>query len=192
MKGEQVASDNLRPLYDRLQNLGEEALTRDGISEKSRRFARTADLRYGGQAYEVNVPVPDGPLDAAALDTMRGHFHALHKQLYAHNHVDKPVEFVSARLTALGLTSAPSMRVYDESAKAPASKETHKVYFEETGSFEDTPVYDRATLSPGSTFDGPAIVEQIDTTVVIHPGQAVCVDKYRNLLINTGGDNHAR
>jgi N-methylhydantoinase A len=66
------------------------------------------------------------------------------------------------------------------------------VYFEETGSFEDTPVYDRATLSPGSTFDGPAIVEQIDTTVVIHPGQAVCVDKYRNLLINTGGDNHAR
>jgi N-methylhydantoinase A len=192
MKGEAVKSTSLRPLYERLEKLGAEALSRDGIPDSTRRFARSADLRYGGQAYEVNVPVPDGPLDESALDTMRHEFHTLHKQLYAHNHPDKPIEFVSARLTALGLTSAPEMHAGTETGKAPAAKETLKVYFEETDRFTDTAVYDRSDLHPGASFEGPAIVEQVDTTVVIHPGQAVRVDKFGNLLIDTGSDNDAR
>ncbi len=192
MRGEQISSENLRLLYDRLKKLGDEALTRDGIPDKTRRFVRTADLRYAGQAYEVNVAVPEGALDAVALATVRNDFHSLHKQLYAHNHLDKPIEFVSARLTALGLTSAPEMHAGAEAGKPPISKEMQKVYFEETSAFEDTAVYDRSALLPGATFEGPAIVEQIDTTVVIHPGQTVRVDKFGNLLIHTGSDEHAR
>lgn len=192
MKGDAVTSAKLRPLYERLEKLGGEALSRDGIANATWRFTRTADLRYAGQAYEVNVSVPDGPLDDAALDTMRQEFHALHKQLYAHNHLDKPIEFVSARLTALGLTSAPDMHAGKESGKKPSAKETLEVFFEETDKFTDTPVYDRADLHPGASFDGPAIVEQIDTTVIVHPGQTVKVDKFGNLLINTGSDDNAR
>lgn len=191
MKGAQVTAESLVPLYDKLQKLGDEALTKDGISEKTRRYVRSADLRYGGQAYEVNVPVLDGKFDNASLEAMRSQFHALHKQLYAHNHVDKPVEFVSARLTALGLTSAPTMRESNETAREPVSKETQQVYFEEAGSFQSTPVYDRAALAPGSKLSGPAIVEQIDTTIVIHPSQEVRVDKYGNLLISTGDHDYA-
>jgi N-methylhydantoinase A len=185
LKGAQVNAENLLPLYDRLQKLGEEALAKDGIPDAARRFARSADLRYAGQAYEVNVPI-EGKLDKAGLDAMRSQFHALHQQLYAHNHPDRAVEFVSARLTALGLTSAPPMREVKEAAKKPAPKEQQKVYFEETGSFQATPVFDRASLTPGTKFAGPAIVEQIDTTVIIHPGQEVHVDKFGNLLIRTG------
>jgi N-methylhydantoinase A len=78
------------------------------------------------------------------------------------------------------------MREVKEAANRPVPKEQQKVYFEETGSFQATPVFDRASLTAGTKFSGPAIVEQIDTTVVIHPGQEVHVDKFGNLLIRTG------
>lgn len=192
LKGDHVNAENLFPLYEKLQKLGEEALGKDGISQKARRFARTADLRYAGQAYEVNVPLGEGKLDKASLDAMRSQFHALHQRLYAHNHPDRPVEFVSARITALGLTAAPAMQEMKESPNKPVPKEEQRVYFEETGSFQATPVYDRVMLTPGTKFSGPAIVEQIDTTVVIHPGQEVHVDKFGNLLISIGVQDHAR
>ena len=186
LKGVQVTADNLSPLYERLQELGEQALAKDSIAESAHRFVRTADLRYAGQAYEVNVALADGKLDQKMVEAMREKFHVLHKQLYAHNHPDRPVEFVSARLTALGLTSAPPMRERAETASKPAAREVQKVYFEETGSFQDTPVFDRSDLSPGTEFAGPAMVEQVDTTTVVHPGQHVRVDKYGNLLIKIG------
>lgn len=192
MKGHAVSSANLRPIYERLEKLGVEALNRDGISSEKRQFVKTADLRYAGQAYEVNVTIPEGPLDDAALDKMRNEFHAAHKQLYAHNHLDKPIEFVSARLTALGLTSAPEMAANAKGNKRPAPKEKLKVFFEETDAFTETPVYDRAELHSDASFDGPAIIEQVDTTIIVHPGQTVKVDKFGNLLVNSGSDQNAR
>lgn len=192
LKGEAVTAANLRPLYDQLRKLGDDALSRDGIANEARQFTRSADLRYVGQAYEVNVTLPDGPLGDAALDRMRAEFHSLHKQLYAHNHPDKSIEFVSARLTALGLTSAPDMHAVAETGKEPVAKESLKVFFEEPDAFTDTPVYDRSDLQPGASFAGPAIVEQVDTTVIIHPEQTVRVDKFGNLLINTGSGDNAR
>jgi N-methylhydantoinase A len=191
LKGAQVTADNLQPLYEKLQQLGKEALAKDGIPDKARHFVRTADLRYAGQAYEVNVSLSDGKLDQKAVDAMRGKFHDLHKQLYAHNHPDRSVEFVSARLTALGLTSAPPMRERKETSREPTAKENQKVYFEEIGSFRNVPVFDRGDLSPGTQFAGPAIVEQVDTTIIVHPGQKVRVDRYANLLIDIGDQNNA-
>jgi N-methylhydantoinase A len=192
LRGAQITSDHLLPLYDGLQKLGDDALSKDGIAQSKRLFQRSADLRYAGQAYEVNVPVADGRLDAAAVAAMHQRFHALHKQLFAHNHPDKVVEFVSARLTAVGLTFAPSVRASKATAKPVVSKERRRVYFEETRAFVDTPVYDRTALAPGSKLSGPAIVEQIDTTIVIHPGQSASVDQYVNLLITTGSGENAR
>lgn len=191
VKGDQMTREHLLSLYDRLQKLGDEALTKDGILAKNRRFQRSADLRYAGQAYEVNVPVPDGRLDRTAVEAIRERFHALHKQLYAHNHPDKMVEFVSARLTAVGLTSAPSLGASAASAQCAAPKERQHVYFEEARAFVETPVYDRTALGPGSRLSGPAIVEQIDTTIVVHPGQSASVDKFGNLLIKTGNGDDA-
>lgn len=191
-RGNALTATHLGPLYATLQKLGDEALSRDGIPGASRVFSRTADVRYVGQAYEVNVPVPDGPLDESTVATIRERFHARHKQLYAHNHPDKGVEFVSGRLTAIGLTAAPSIGTQPAGERAAKAKARHSVYFEEARAFVDTPVYDRAELGPECRFDGPAIVEQVDTTTVVHPGQSVRVDEYGNLLISTGGGSDAR
>ena len=105
--------------------------------------------------------------------------------------VDSAVEFVSGRVAAIGLMSPPPMPKYEPASAAVTAKETRPVYFEESGGFVETSIYDRDGLGPGNELEGPAIIEQMDTTVVVHPGQTVRVDAFRNLLISIGGADHA-
>ena len=182
-RGDEISASHLKPLYDGLDREAHEALARDGVPEDKRDLQRSADLRYVGQAYEVNVPVPDGPLDDEAAGTIIQSFHDLHQQLYAHHHPDKPVEFVSGRIAAIGLMSAPALQKQATNGSGAEPKERRPVYFDESGDYVDTDIYDRDSLSPGSTFDGPAIVEQTDSTTVIHPGQRASVDELGNLLV---------
>jgi N-methylhydantoinase A len=126
-------------------------------------------------------------VDAAAVNEVIQRFHQLHQQLYAHCHLDKPVEFVSARVAAIGTMSAPRMQTFELQSRAVKSDERRPVFFNETGAYEDTAIYERASLSPGATLSGPAVVEQIDTTTLIHPGQRARVDEFGNLLISIGG-----
>ena len=129
------------------------------------------------------MPVRSGPLDDDAVAGTIAAFHAQHLQLYAHNHPDKPVEFVSARLAAIGRMGAPELPPAPPGGEAAAPFERRPVYFEEAGDWVETAVYDRAALGPGARFEGPAIVEQADATTVIHPGQSASVDSFGNLLI---------
>lgn len=190
-RGADINGARLDPLYDELGILANDALEEDGITDDKRAFQRTADLRYVGQAYEVNVPVPDGALDAAAIATVLDQFHQRHLQLYAHNSPEKAVEFVNGRVAAIGMMSPPPMLKSDRETSVMTAMETRPVYFEESGGFVETAVYDRHRLGPGDELEGPAIVEQMDTTVVVHPGQKAHIDAFRNLLISIGGADHA-
>jgi N-methylhydantoinase A len=185
-RGADITAACLGPLYAGLDAEAREALARDGVPEADRRLRRSADFRYLGQAYEVNVPVPEGEVDARTIETIVQGFHDLHKQLYAHNHPDKPVELVSGRVAGIGLTSAPPLKGQARQAGPATPKEHRPVYFDEAADFVDTAVYDRDGLAAGASFEGPAIVEQLDTTTVIHPGQRAEVDELGNLLIQIG------
>lgn len=191
-RGDDITPDNLQPLYDELEGLGRAALDLDGVPAEKQSMQRTADLRYVGQAYEVNVPLSEGRLTDESVAEMAERFHALHHQLYAHNHPGKAIEFVSGRLTAVGSMSAPPLRRREPNGATATWRSTHRVYIEELADYVDTPVYDRADLGPGVSFEGPAIVEQLDTTIFVLPGQTVTVDDYANLLIATGAESYAR
>jgi N-methylhydantoinase A len=186
-RGADITAERLAPTYAELEAEANEALIRDGVSKQQCVLQRSADLRYVGQAYEVNVPVSDGPLDATAVGDVIQRFHDLHQQLYAHSHPDKAVEFVSGRIAAIGTTSAPKMQTFELQSRQAESGERRPVYFEESGAYEDTAIYARSGLAPGAELSGPAVVEQIDTTTLIHPGQKARVDELGNLLISIGG-----
>lgn len=186
LRGEEISGENLNPLYSDLNQEAHDALERDGVAEDNRDLQRSADLRYVGQAYEVNVTVPHGSLDDKSAGQIIQNFHDLHQQLYAHHHPDKPVEFVSGRVAAIGLMSAPKLQRGTSSGSGAGPKESRPVYFDEAGDYVDTAVYDREELPVGSQFDGPAIVEQTDTTTVIHPDQRARVDELGNLIIAIG------
>lgn len=195
LRGREITPTVLKEIYAGLENLGRDALDTDAVPSGKQVVTRTADLRYVGQAYEINVPVPDGEIDEAVIGTVFDRFHALHNQFYAHCHPGKKIEFVSGRLTATGSMSAPPIGKFRTADavdfSAPANQGFHPVYFEEVGSYVDAPVYLRETLSPGAKVDGPAVVVQLDTTIIIHPGQRATVDDHTNLLIATGEETHA-
>jgi N-methylhydantoinase A len=97
------------------------------------------------------------------------------------------VEFASGRVAAIGTTSAPQMQTFEQRSSHADSGEQRPVYFDETGRYENTAIYQRSRLGPGAEFSGPAVVEQVDSTTLIHPGQRVVVDELGNLLISIGG-----
>ena len=186
LRGQEITVDAVAPLFEGLEAQAQEALAQDGVDESRREIRRLADLRYLGQAYEVSVPLTGVSLDQTAVDALVEQFHALHRQLYAHSHPNKPVEFVSARVAAIGLLQAPRPQRRAGNGADLSATDTRPVYFEEAEAFLETPVFKRGDLGPGSQLTGPAIVEQVDSTVVIHPGQSAKADDYGNLLIAVG------
>ena len=185
LRGGEITAVRIDELFTLLDEEAEAALARDAVSSDRRRLQRSADIRYSGQAYEVHVPVPGGTLDESAVKAVIQSFHDLHRQLYAHDNPDRPIEFVSGRVAAIGVMDAPGLPELEARADGVAM-EHRRVWFDETRDWVETAIHDRGALGPGHAFTGPAVVEQMDTTTVVHPGQRAEVDAWGNLMISTG------
>lgn len=168
-----------------LEGQGDDQLDSENIAPADRRFERVADLRYVGQSFEVSVPVPEGDVDADTLDAVESRFHDLHEQRYGHADPAEPVELVTLRLRARGVVAEPDLEpARTEGSVADAVAETREVRFH--GEAHDTPVYDRERLPTEGEFDGPAVVEGEESTVVVGPGQSVEVADDGTLVVDTG------
>jgi N-methylhydantoinase A len=160
---------------------GEQRLAAEGVPPDSMAFERTADLRYVGQSFDLDVRVPER-LDADGLDRMADRFHRRHRERYGHASPDEPVELVTLRCRARGVIDPPDIAPDDPGGSPESARtETRAVGFDEER--HDTPVFDRALLGPGATVDGPAVVEGPESTTVVQPGQRVSVDPDANLLV---------
>jgi N-methylhydantoinase A len=178
-------------VLDDLQAQAAAALDREGFGAAEHRFARTVDLRYFGQAFEVRVAAPDGPVDDAFAETVTRAFHDAHEALYGYSFADDPrqqVEWVNLRVTGIGPIRRPDLPARPEGDGDPsrARTGTRPVRFE--GAAVDTPIYWRPDLRAGDTFPGPAVVEEFGSTVPVHPGYRVRVDAYGNLVLTRTED----
>ncbi|TME35304.1 MAG: hydantoinase/oxoprolinase family protein, partial [Chloroflexi bacterium] len=162
---------------------GDAILARSGIPSDGRRITRQADLRYVGQGHEIRVDLPDGLLGPASLPTIRASFETLYRALFGRTGPDVALEAVSWRLLASG--PRPSVKLVGgaSSSTQTAVKGARAVYFPEWSEHRQVPVYDRYLLAPGAAFDGPAIVEERESTTVIGPGARAEVDAARNLSV---------
>lgn len=133
------------------------------------------------------MPVPAVAFDRAALDGVVARFHGEHERLYAHSAPGDPVEFVSLRTVAVGPVTAPACQERPASAGPAALAGRRPVFFEEADGFVDCPIDDRESLGPGARLVGPAVVEQMDSTTLVHPGHVALVDGFGNLVIAVGG-----
>jgi len=182
-----VSPRTLRDAFDGMRDEGDERLAAEGIAEENRVFERTADLRYVGQSFEVSVPMPEGDVDAEALETVVERFHDRHERRYGHADPGEPVELVTLRMRARGVVETPDLSApTTEGTVADAVREVREVAYDD--GVHDTEIYDRTLLPTGSSFEGPAVVEGPESTVVVHPGQSVIVDPDGNLVVETGGD----
>ena len=176
---ESVDAGTLAERFREFERAGREELADSGHEP---RFERAVDLRYAGQSFDLRVPVSE-TLDADTLATVRERFHERHRRRYGHADPEEPVELVAVRLQARGVVEPPELAYTGgDGSLADAQRARRPVVFERE---RDTPVYDRARLPVGAAFDGPAVIEGADTTVVVHPGQRVRVDSAGNLVIDT-------
>jgi N-methylhydantoinase A len=161
-----------------------QALAREGFGADDHRFERSADLRYFGQAYEVRIAMPDGPLTPQLAETVVTAFHDEHRVLYGYDFRDdarQEVEWVNVRVTGIGPIRKPEVRQIEAGRGAEAAVTgTRPVYFDD---WVETTVYDRARLGAGDVVAGPAVLEEFSSTLPLHPGFRAEVDRYGNLLI---------
>ena len=174
--------------YREMEAEGRQALLAEGTAEANIGFERLVDMRYVGQSYELSIPFGQGNVEDA-LDSMLEAFHREHDRAYGFAAPGEPVEFVALRLTAVGRIAKPNLRALPAGGgdAASAMRARRQVYFAEAGGFTGCPSYDRYRLPAGSVVEGPAIVEEMDSTTLIHPGFRAEVDRYGNLLIGPGG-----
>jgi N-methylhydantoinase A len=181
-------------VYDHLQRQAADALDREGFAREHHQFARTADLRYFGQAFEVRVTAPDGDIDAVFVDRVVTEFHAAHNRLYGYDFRHDPrqrVEWVNLRVTGIGPIRRPELVTQPPGDGDPtrARTGTRAVRFDDT---RETPIYQRARLHAGDVVDGPAIVEEFGSTVPVHPGFSARVDRIGNLVVTRNAKESQR
>jgi N-methylhydantoinase A len=181
-RGPEYNTTGMAAAYRTLQTDAAAYLTAEGIPAARQIFQRQADLRYARQGFEVTVDFPAAEVSTASVQQLIDAFHRRHEQLYTYAAPDTPVEIVNLRLRAVGHIDKLTLPRLGTAAVSTSLEpvQSRAVYFTSTG-FVDTPVFARHTLCPGHAITGPAIVEQLDTTTVIYPGQHAAVDAHGTL-----------
>jgi len=175
--------DELNRLYDGLEAKGRERLLRDGISDDRVEIHRTAQMRYVGQTYEVDVDIPSGKLTDAHIAEIATAFHRAHEQEYGVSSEDFPVAFVALGVVATGALSKPP--VFHFASKAGGAKSaarSRKVYFD--GRWLDSTLKNASDIMPGEQIAGPAVIEYLDSIAVLPPGCDGTVDPHGNLIVS--------
>jgi N-methylhydantoinase A len=167
------------------------SLDAEGFARHAHRYRRSADLRYFGQAFEVRVPVPDGPVDRDLTGATVAAFHDAHHRLYGYSFRDDPsqqVEWVNLRVTGVGPIPRPTLHpvVRSRSHHAPPAT-SRPACFDPLHGFVDTAIYRRDDLCPGDVVAGPAVVEEYGATVPLAPGFRAEVDRFGNLVVTRRG-----
>jgi N-methylhydantoinase A len=184
-----LAPENLDALFADFTREADTVLAREGVAPANRRVARVIDLRYHGQSHELSVPVPAGPLTPADLERVRDDFHAAHERAYGYAAREDAIEMVNVRLTAIGVSPKPRRAALPKATGdvAAAVKGERLVWFGESGSFVTCRVLDRSRLAWGHVVRGPAAIEEMDATTLVHPGWQADVDEHGNLVLRPVG-----
>ncbi|MBN8902591.1 MAG: hydantoinase/oxoprolinase family protein [Rhodospirillales bacterium] len=181
-----VAPERVAEAFAAMEEAGRAMLEEAKVPAERRVLQRQADVRYRRQAYELTLPVADGPVTAETLAALAEAFHTRHRQTYGHANPAEAVQLVNLRLTAVG--KLPDLTLAQQPDPASARVRQRSVWFAATG-FVDTPVHWRNGLVPGQGFQGPAVIEALDSTTVVPPGWQVRVDDLGYVRITrTAGD----
>jgi N-methylhydantoinase A len=152
------------------------------------RLRRYADMRYRKQGYEIRVPIPDGALDPGRRDEILARFEAAYRAVYGHTVPDAAVDVVSWRVVAEG--PRPALALPSSAAAgtdpARARKGRRPVYLPDARGYADVAVYDRYALGPGTVLEGPAVIEERESTVVVPVRAPIRVDRASHLVVELG------
>ncbi|MET8054185.1 hydantoinase/oxoprolinase family protein [Streptosporangium sp. NPDC005286] len=177
-------------IFGELEGQAAAALDREGFAGEAHVYARSADLRYYGQAYEVRVPAPAGPLDEAWRAEVLDRFHTEHHKLYGYGYRDDPrhgVEWVNLRVSGIGPIIRPAIGRRPHGTSRPEPVAFREVCYDEWGG---TPIHRRADLAAGAEISGPAVIEEYGSTLPVHPGFTATMDEFGNLEVRRAANDN--
>jgi N-methylhydantoinase A len=159
--------------FEELQVAGSRSLAQDGIDPSAQSFERSLDMRYIGQSFELSVPLSAAAVSSETLADAADAFHRAHQQAYGFNAPQEPTEIVSLNLRAIGHIGTPKSALPPASARAGAGVSERPVWFSQCGGFAPCRIVTRHDIPLDGRLAGPAIVEELDSTVVVLPGYGV-------------------
>jgi N-methylhydantoinase A len=178
---DQIDWDKLNDLFADMEKHAARAFEAEATG--SAVFSRSVDFRYVGQGFEILVALPDGPYTQSDRQHLEDLMQNEYERVFGRVVQGVPFEIVNLRLDA---RASRGDRMIDFDFVGPAdgaaTKDLRLVYFDEVGSYTDTVVYDRPRLRPGATLDGPGVIEEKDTTIIIPPGATARIDQYCNVI----------
>ncbi|GHC78291.1 hydantoinase B/oxoprolinase family protein [Limoniibacter endophyticus] len=179
---EKLDAAKINALLEEIAEEGRVQLRSAGVSDAEIGIEYSADMRLVGQLHEITVPLPGGSLNADAYDAIRAAFEGVYNARYARVPTDATLEVLSFRVRASGATPQLTVRQADiDGGIADARKGTRKTYF--GNGWVDAGIYDRYAMRPGIRVEGPAIIEERESTTIVPPGDTVTVDETGNLRI---------
>jgi len=171
-----------KSLFSEMEKGATKLLKSEHIPENSIQHIYSLDMRYVKQYHEVNVEITEEELEKGDTGLIASKFHPEHDRLYGYSLEEErtPIELINLRLTSIGKTTKPTFREeeFDQEDPSKALKKKRKVYLPLRQAFEEVPVYDGHRLKFGNKVEGPAIIEQVNTTTFVTPEFNVLCDKY--------------
>ena len=184
----EVDPEAVLKLFAEMEAEGRRLLDGAGVAPRDIGIRREAAIRYRGQTFDLFVPAPAGGLRREHLQAMEAAFVERYRMRYHRTNPGHPIEVVSWRVVVSG--PRPDHRpptVPDARNGVRALKGRRRICTPETGAFVDCPVYDRYALGAGASIEGPAVVEEAESTVVIGAGAEVRADEHNNLHLTLQG-----
>jgi N-methylhydantoinase A len=172
----------LNQAYEQLEHRGRDLLKQERSAHGQASVSRSAQMRYVGQSYEVETPVPNTRLTMGDMPRIVESFHTEHEREYGVASTQFAPAFVSLGVTVIGHNERPPIVRVNAAAGQDPRKGERRVYF--SGHWLPTPVYDGQRLSQGFSFRGPAIVEYEHACAVLPPETSAVVDALENLVIS--------
>jgi len=176
--------NEIEKIYQEMETEGARTLQKSGEAEDIR-FDRSVDARFVGQGSETTVPIPERRFTEVKKEDVRKRFDEIYKRLYGRTYPDSPVEFINFKVRASlpeRLLQLPKMN-RDRTSLQVAVKGRRPAYSGLVKDFIPYTVYDRYRLFPGAKLQGPAIIEERESTVIVGEDAAVSVDEYGFLWI---------
>jgi N-methylhydantoinase A len=136
---------------------------------------RSISMRYAGQNYEHDVRIAAGAITRQKLEAVFEEFHNLHQKFYGYSISREVIELIRFNVKVVGASKAPRLKDIAK-GKLPAPIRKRPVYFKDKG-YIPCPVFSRSSLPSGSKLKGPAVLEEEDSTILLHPGSTLTVNR---------------
>lgn len=182
-----LSFEEYQGIFDQMIKAGVDLLKRAGLPDEQIMITRLLDMRYEGQGYEIEIEIPTREMKAGEIKRLKEMFETRYQELYSLSGLSESIEIVNFKVSASG--PVPEVKLVSEQVTPAetALKGSRTVFFADPNDYIDCKVYDRYKLMPGMRIEGPAVVEERESTCVLEPGTTALVDEFLNLVLEITG-----